>query len=186
MLCNKSRGLFCLTGILIILMFVNPSSIAMACDCNIPKNANEALEKAAAVFRGEVLQLTEEKINGESYSVALISVSEIWKGIEESQVRVYTEKGSSCQFDFEVGKEYLLYSYEYNGMLKVINCSRCAEVKYANQDLLELGKGKEPVNTVQLEEDLKSNKLFNQTSILLLLLIIVFVTVYLWRKKIKK
>lgn len=111
------KNLICLLAILVTLTFIYPSSFVMACDCVIPENANEAMDKAAAVFRGEVLQIRKERVNGESYQAAIISVSEIWKGIDETQVLVYTDWASSCQFDFVVGEEYLLYPYESDGKL---------------------------------------------------------------------
>ncbi|MEH7121893.1 hypothetical protein V7127_01465 [Bacillus sp. JJ1773] len=182
---KKRRNIIYVTAVLIILTLFYPSSRGLACDCDIPKTANEALNRAAAVFRGEVLQVKKKKINGKSYDVALISVSEIWKGIDESHVFVTTDWSSSCQYDFEVGKEYLFYPNDHDGILKVINCGRSAEIQYANQDLLELGKGKEPKYTVQLEEELMSSKWFQQSSMLLVLFIIVFAIVYFRKKKIK-
>lgn len=154
----------------------------MACDCMIPENANEAKDKAVAVFSGEVLQIKKERTNGESYQVALISVSEIWKGIEETQVLVYTDWASSCQFDFEVGEKYLLYPYENDGKLKVIDCGRSAEIRNASQDLLELGKGEKPNNTVQLDKEMRDSKLLF-VSILLVLFISAIVFVYSRKRK---
>lgn len=175
-MCYERRGLICLFAILIILTCFYPPSMVKACDCGVPKNANEAMDRAAAVFRGEVLQIKN--------NTALISVSEIWKGIEESQVLIFTDKNSSCRFDFEVEKEYLLYPYEQNGKLKVINCGRSAEINNAMQDLMELGKGYEPIKSVHLEDEFKNSNSYMIISGVLILFVLV--TIIISRKKQKK
>jgi hypothetical protein len=183
-MCKKRRSLiFCLITILISIVTFFPSSFVLACDCVSPDNANEALEKASAVFKGEVMKLKEEKKDGENDNVALISVSEIWKGIDESQVKVYTDRNSSCHFDFELGKEYLLYPYEHNGKLKVMNCGRSTEIEYASKDLSELGKGKNPSHLVQLEDEFKNNRLLILISIVLTLIVIISIIVVLRKVK---
>lgn len=166
--------------LLIVVVFYQPA-LTSACKCDVPDNATEALETATAVFKGEVIKLKEETIDGEKYDVALISVSETWKGIEDSQVIVYTD-WTSCQFEFEEGKEYLLYPYKHNGKLKVINCGRSADINYAKGDLLELGEGNEPTNTVQLEDDFKNGKIGIIMSFVLLL-IIASALIFLRRKR---
>lgn len=134
----------------------NPHHV-QACDCGVPDTATEALEEASAVFKGKVIKIREEKINGETHDVVLVSVTEIWKGLENSQVEVYTD-WSSCQFPFAVGNEYLLYPYEKNGRLHVIDCGRSAEVNDAQDDLVELGQGEKPRNIVNLEKDFEDNQ----------------------------
>lgn len=157
----------------------------MACDCYVPETAHEAQEKADAVFKGKVLQLKKEKIEGETYNVALISVSETWKGIDDTQVTVFTD-WTSCQFDFEVGKEYLLYPNKLNGELRVIDCGRSVEIQFAANDLLQLGKGEDPTNMVQLEDEFQNNTF--KTFIVLTLLIIMTVSIFglarKWRRRI--
>ena len=139
--------LTCLT--LIIGTLYQPSNTS-ACDCHIPDTATEAMESVSDVFKGRVLKLSEKTINGEKYDVVSITVSESWKGTKDSEVLVYTD-WSSCMFEFEVGKEYLLYAYKFNGKLKVINCGRSSEVTNAQEDLLELGPGRAPTNNVQVQ-----------------------------------
>lgn len=126
------------------------------------------------LFKGKVSQLKKEKIKGETHSVALLSVSETWKGIDETQVTVFTD-WTSCQFNFEIGKEYLLYPNKLSGELNVIDCGRSAEIQMAANDLLELGKGEEPKNIVQLEDEFKDHTL--NTLIGLALTIILIVTI---------
>ncbi|WP_010095402.1 hypothetical protein [Ornithinibacillus scapharcae] len=164
------RKLFVLLLLLFIyiLPLLNPNHV-QACDCAVPETANEALEKASAVFMGEVMRIREEKIIGEPHDVALISVSEIWKGLENSQVEVYTD-WSSCQFSFEVGREYLLYPYENNGRLHVIDCGRSAKVNEAQDDLLELGQGEEPRIIVHLEKELEDNQVY----LMMILVVLIF------------
>lgn len=183
LLVNKRKKLllfFLCLSLFTLVVFYQPA-LTLACNCDVPDNATEALEGASAVFKGKVIKLKEETIDGEKYDVALISVSETWKGIEDSQVIVYTD-WSSCQFQFEEEKEYLLYPYKHNGKLIVINCGRSAEINYAQEDLLELGEGNEPTNTVQLEDDFKNGKSEILMSFLLLI-ILVSAVIVLRRKK---
>ncbi|QOY38082.1 hypothetical protein AWH56_011395 [Anaerobacillus isosaccharinicus] len=155
---------------LLTLVFFYQPALTSACNCDVPDNATEALDKANAVFKGKVIKLKEETIDGEKYDVALISVSETWKGIKNSQVKVYTD-WTSCQFELEEEKEYLLFPYKYHDRLIVINCGRSTEIKYAQEDLLELGEGNEPTIKVQLEDDFKNGKSVIKISFALLLII---------------
>lgn len=172
----------CLTLLTLVVLF-QPVP-ASACDCDIPDNATEALEKATAVFKGTVIMLQEKSIFGEKHNAALLSVSENWKGNEDSQVIVYTD-WTSCQFDFEEGKEYLLYPYEYNGKLKVINCGRSAEITNAQEDLIELGAGSKPTNIVQLEDKFQKETSILIMSVWLLVITLVVVTIIVLRRKMR-
>lgn len=173
--------LFLYLTLFTFVVFSQPVLIS-ACNCDVPDNVTEALDSADAVFKGKVIKLKEETINAEKYDVALISVSETWKGMVDSQVIVYTA-WSSCQFDFEVGKEYLLYSYKHTGKFEVINCGRSTEISYAQEDLLELGEGNEPTNTIQLEDEFENGNLGVITSFVLLI-VGASVIVFLRRKRI--
>lgn len=171
--------------LLVVLMLLYRPIIGQACDCAIPPNATEAMTEATTVFRGEVIKIKSEKQGGTKYDVALLSVSEIWKGIKESQVIIYTE-WSSCQFHFVIGEEYLLYVYEHNNKLKVINCGRSKKVKYSEKDLLELGRGMEPSHYVHLKAGFQYNKIAWLISLGVVLLITVTIGIFYLERKIKK
>lgn len=134
-----------LTLLLMTLSVAFPIQKAAACSCLLPENAAEAKERAAATFTGTVRSIGEfESDRKEAYYAATLSVNESWKGMDEPETVVYTS-WSSCQFDFEKGKTYLLYPYEHDGRYEVTNCGRSGEVTQANadvmKDLQELGAG---------------------------------------------
>ena len=158
-----------------------PTSHVVACSCYVPDNASEALERSTAAFRGEVIRLKVESIDGRNYDVALLSVSEIWKGIEDTQVMVYTN-WSSCNFNFEIGEEYLLYPYEHEGKLKVINCGRSAEVGVAQHDLTELGAGTQPSHEVHLEHEFRKAESIKQLALMILVVLLLAASLNVVRK----
>ena len=146
---------FILITVLLVLIFPAPS--ARACDCYIPDTATEAMEDATAVFRGTVIKIHKEHtmFDGERYNEVLFSVSETWKGMDDTQALIYTDSFSSCTFEFQIGKEYLLYPYGRDGKMFIMDCGRSSEISLAGQDLKELGEGGEPTITVDLEERYK-------------------------------
>ncbi|GGO08214.1 hypothetical protein [Saccharibacillus kuerlensis] len=142
------RSMQIVLAFILLLMPINmllPSEKALACSCIIPESAEKAKEQAAAVFTGTVRSIGEfESDRKEKYYAVTLAVDESWKGVNESEIVVYT-RWSSCQFDFEKGKRYLLYSYENDGRYEVVNCGRSGEIHQENAgaaaDLEELGAG---------------------------------------------
>lgn len=122
---------------------------ASACDCYVPDNALEGLEKSDAVFTGKVKDIKKTKINGEAYYAVLIEVDRTWKGIKESQIIVYTD-WSSCMFEFQKDEEYLLYSYKNDDKYFVMNCGRSTTIQYGKEDIAQLGPGINPSEQVNL------------------------------------
>lgn len=131
-----------ITSCLFLLLIVSFPNNAEACDCDIPKSAREGLEQSDAVFTGKVKSIKKTKIDGEAFNEAWIEVGEIWKGIKESQIVVYTS-WSSCQFEFQEGEDYLLYSYQVSGNYYVTNCGRSNKLSGATMDIDQLGPGME-------------------------------------------
>ncbi|MCQ4088371.1 hypothetical protein [Saccharibacillus sp. JS10] len=131
--------------LLVSMPFILPTQQAVACSCMFPETAQEAKNEAAATFTGTVTQIGEDSPKQyENYDVATLSVKQSWSGVSEPEVEVYTS-WSSCQFDFEKGKTYLLYPYEHDGRYEVTNCGRSGEVIETNarvmDDLQQLGAG---------------------------------------------
>ncbi|MDO3410483.1 hypothetical protein QWJ34_11995 [Saccharibacillus sp. CPCC 101409] len=114
---------------------------ALACDCDIPRNAAVGKERADAVFSGKVVEIEAGRRGQDGYDAVKLDVKQSWKGIDGPQATVYTD-WSSCQFDFQPGGEYLLYTYEYDGRQNVTNCGRSGELAQAAEDVRELGAGK--------------------------------------------
>lgn len=138
----------------VLLVLISPAPTAMACDCDYPDSATEAMEVAAAVFKGTVLKIHKNlsMSDGERYDEVIFSVSESWKGMDDTQAIIYTESSSSCTFEFQVGNEYLLYPYSRDGVMYIMDCGRSSDISLAEEDLKELGKGKAPTNIVDLED----------------------------------
>lgn len=159
------------TIILVSLLFtifnvINPATVH-ACNCYIPDNAIESLGISDAVFTGKVKQISKKTMNGNTYNAVLMEVGQIWKGIQESEVIVYTT-WSSCQFTFVVEEEYLLYAYEINGKLHVTNCGRSTTLTHATIDIQQLGEGQEPSIKVNLSTSL------NWYIVLIVTLVVIF------------
>ncbi|WP_157272577.1 hypothetical protein [Paenibacillus daejeonensis] len=125
---------------------------AMACDCMVPENAGAALEDADAVFTGTVLDIAKQPRRDMGYDAVILEVDKAWKGVDATQVIVYTS-WSSCMFNFVDGESYLLYAYKSGENLEVSNCGRSVAVNTASaaEDLAMLGEGQVPTIEVDLQ-----------------------------------
>jgi hypothetical protein len=142
-------------------MTIFHSSSVYACSCAQPQTVNDQFSRSEAVFAGKVLEVKEQKnVNGSMTRAALFDVSRIWKGGTESQIIIHTGSGGGdCGFNFEKGKEYLVYagtSTMYGGkeLLVTIMCDRTVALDQAKADLAVLGAGKIPTEQVHLEGEL--------------------------------
>lgn len=130
---------------------------AYACSCAIPGTPTEEMARSGAVFTGKVIEIVDRNKNGFIQSSAdpveaVITVDQIWKGIEESQVVVVTERDSaSCGFEFEVNLEYIIYASKDGDQLRASLCSRTALLSDASDDLIELGDGEKPTIDVVVD-----------------------------------
>lgn len=139
------------------LLFFNYSpSTSYACSCAAPESVQVELEKSSAVFSGKVLGILDKKkfnstqSSGDELAV-LFEVDEAWKGINQTQVIVYTSRDSaSCGFEF-TSNEYLVYANKYDGELRVSLCSRTTLLSSAQEDLNELGMGDKPTEEVKID-----------------------------------
>jgi hypothetical protein len=111
-----------------------------ACECLQPKRPSEELNRAAAVFSGEVGDIKIE----EHRFVVEIKVEKVWKGEIPKTIFVQTSKGEyDSGYSFAVGRKYLIYVY--GGEPFTVNyCSRTKPLESASEDLKELGEGKQP------------------------------------------
>lgn len=140
------------------LVFLNAApATSYACSCAAPGPVEEELERSAAVFIGKVKAVVDQKADSEIQSSAdpiayIIKVDEIWKGIHETEVVVYSERHTaSCGFTFEEGREYLIYASLSDDKLHVSLCSRTTDLESADSDLAILGEGKKPTETVSID-----------------------------------
>ncbi|MCC2671936.1 MAG: hypothetical protein K0Q72_4407 [Armatimonadetes bacterium] len=113
---------------------------ALACSCLPPPPPKEALQKAAAVFVGKVVEIeTDEKARTRKVTLA---VSRRWKGKPEKRATVRTAMDSAtCGYGFQQDKEYLVYTYSQEQKPEQWTniCTRTKPLSAAKEDLNELG-----------------------------------------------
>ena len=121
-------------------LFVSFASLtdqrAMACGCQRSGSPREELQRADAVFSGEVSKVNSEKIE--------FNVEKVWKGPRTKRISVkHGYEQSECTYVFVVGKKYLVYAYGKK-IFSTHVCTRTKELGNASDDLKELGEGEEP------------------------------------------
>lgn len=123
----------------IIFMLVSADAVS-ACSCLASKEKSEskkvktAYKQSAAVFYGEVTEVTRQ----ENSLLVKFKVEIIWKGVSTKEVIVQTAENSAmCGFNFEAGKRYLVYGDGKSENLQTNICSRTsgqdADKKYLNK-----------------------------------------------------
>ncbi|MCM3711317.1 hypothetical protein [Sporosarcina luteola] len=145
---------------LLVLLWWKPLDVS-ACSCIMPPSPEEALDKADAVFSGEVVEIVEnKKFFGGAYGRTVhLKVDKAWKGIKESETSITTGyDDGDCGYSFEKGQKYLVYASASNmyvpGTLSTTICHRTTELSNAAEDLNELGEGQEVSNDGSQEETL--------------------------------
>ena len=125
-----------------------------ACDCPSPGSPSEALAQSHSVFRGVVASISmverEDGSWGSDDPVDVeFAVSEVWKG-PTSQIRTLETVRSelSCGFEFELGAEYIVYTYDGSFVDICNRTHNLATGFYADDynDLEELGQGQAPTD----------------------------------------
>jgi hypothetical protein len=97
----------------------------------------EAMGQADAVFTGRVLTAVPiESTNGYVYTMR---VHAVWKGTVIVELQVETGEPAMCGVWLQPGETYLVYAYEYEGVVSTGNCTRTREIGFADEDLAELG-----------------------------------------------
>lgn len=115
------------------------------CDCFPPPFPLPARDAAAAVFVGEVVSVRDSVLSfgkdwGALARIVRFSVRASWKGVEADTVTVATT--SSCGYEFEAGKPYLVYATRRGERrpLETSICHRTAPEDRAADDLRALGE----------------------------------------------
>ncbi len=126
--------------------FLANPGCAFACSCLPPGTPQEELGKSDAVFAGKVVQVSGQVDGGAAETVEVrFEVSQVWKGAESRTVLVKTPGSSaSCGFNFEQGREYVVYASQQEGNLTSGLCSRTTLLASAADDLAVLGSGTAP------------------------------------------
>lgn len=150
--------IFCLMCSLIVIHFSFPTA-AFACSCAGPEPVKAAFERNSVIFSGKALLIHDPK-NGRVNSstdplFVLFEVDSSWKGPTDSQIIVKTARESaSCGFEFEEAQNYIVYAHTYDKELETSICDRTAVLAEAEEDLNVLGKGRNDLTTVSLEDTL--------------------------------
>jgi len=111
---------------------------AFACSCAGPRPASEAYQNSDAVFVGKVADIKPEG----RFSMVQFDVGMAWKGVSEGTVSLGTaDSGAMCGYDFEQGRDYLVYARGGPESLETGLCGRTQPFEVAFQDLAYLGPG---------------------------------------------
>ncbi|WP_279587129.1 hypothetical protein [Paenisporosarcina antarctica] len=159
-----------------------------ACSCVEANSVKDELDRSSAVFSGEVIEIVDKNKSASLQSSndpisVLFDVDESWKGVNQTQIVVYTERSeASCGYEFSLNNEYLVYAQEIDGTIKASYCSKTSLLSLAEEDLIELGIGEKPTEQVSIDldvnegdEDSTNNYLLYSTSLIVVLLLAVAV-----------
>ena len=131
------RQYLILGSVIVVGLLTAPS--VWACSCVPSPPPRDALDEAAFVFAGRVLEIRE--INNDDHFPLLdvtLWVERPFKGFFIETVNVLTARdGAACGFPFQKDERYLVYAHlGEDGTLHVSLCSRTARIKDAREDLL--------------------------------------------------
>lgn len=144
---------------LLSLTLVSPGK-SFACSCIQPGSVEEEYSKADAVFSGKVIRIEENKPTEDDFTPVKVvfEVKNTWKGVEESEIAVYTGTDSaSCGYEFAQGKSYLVYANTSGDQLTTSLCSITKPLASADEDLSILKDGKKPTKISKVPDQNNSN-----------------------------
>jgi hypothetical protein len=116
---------------------------AFACSClrpsqqSLSQKVKKSYREAAAVFYGEVTEITQKPEN--SYVTVKLKVEKSWKNQAGREVVIQTGRGGGgdCGYRFEIGNKYLVYAYRSESILETNICLRTsasdADSKYLDK-----------------------------------------------------
>ncbi|MFB2919074.1 MULTISPECIES: hypothetical protein [Aerosakkonema] len=130
---------------LLVLLNSNPAD---ACSC-LSANPRRSYQQARAVFAGKVTDIVvrqravDRQPNNDNEADRLFTevkvtfeVTKVWKGRISRQAVVMTSRSSaSCGYNFEKGKEYLVYAANEDAELTTGLCSGTKPLAMAQADL---------------------------------------------------
>jgi hypothetical protein len=110
---------------------------AVACSCLRPPPPAQALQQCDAVFAGKVTRV--DRIGQSQGRLVAFRVRRAWKGVA-SESAVIHQGGTTCDGEFQPGKDYLVYAFAGGaGNLETNICTRTCPVESAGNDLAALG-----------------------------------------------
>ncbi|MBI5001777.1 hypothetical protein HZC31_00160 [Candidatus Woesearchaeota archaeon] len=169
----------------LLFAFCVSSFSAFACSCIMPGTVTEEVERADVVFVGTVIAVDHSEYRAYIFPDLEFSftVQEYWKGVLSEPLIIHTgQGGGDCGFSFEEGKSYLVYAYaDESGDLHTNICSRTALLSDAEGDLVRLGNGFAPIETI-VGYNYSEENIFNILVFVLILLLISFVIFSSYKK----
>lgn len=111
------------------------------CSCMPSESPEISLEKATWVFIGTVGNIEKVGVLGEliwntSYKNVYFNVWEKIKWNYQYTTNIKTANdGAACWYEFEIWKQYIVYTYWENDEQEVSLCSRTKELIYAQEDI---------------------------------------------------
>lgn len=134
-------------GILLASLLAQPKP-ASACSCALPDPPPVAFTNAHAVFVGDVTAINDPTWLARTFlflpivyssadpTLVHFQVSDSWKGVTTTTVTIRTAVGgASCGYSFDLGKQYVVYAYQYSRELETNICTRTSEAALATTDL---------------------------------------------------
>ena len=176
-----------------------PTAFCLACQCPLTKLSIEECDKYGIIFRGRIIKDTLFELKKGEIT---FEISELYKGIVQSQFRVLFDSGDECAQVFSVGEEWIIYTnYKQANNAQMDWCSRSRKyfknekldfyaVTYGNNypDELKFLRDKlgphKPLGAPEVKPDWQGNQLPTQMEfIIYLLLSIVGVIVFIYLTK---
>ncbi len=132
-------------------------SIALSCTCvntQVPvKQHNKWLKDVSAIFDGEVVSLGDKKTIVRKYNGGVtiedivqpvtFHVYRVWKGIEQEEITVETDVGSSCALKPTVGSRFTVYAYTAGKPSGELSMNYCSVGHFDDAKMMvEYGEGK--------------------------------------------
>lgn len=180
---------------LLALTLTQPET-AWACSCVPPDPPPVAFTNAHAVFVGGVTAINDPTWLARTFPFLPIvyssadpvlvnfQVADSWRGVTTTTVAIRTAaSGASCGYTFEVGKQYVVYAYQYSGVLETNICTRTSEVALAAADLNYLST----LPTLALTPTASSPTLFYIVAgLLVAVAVALLITIWLIRRRLAR
>lgn len=116
--------------ILLALAFALSVTQAMACICLSPEPIDSAYKRASTIFIGKAKEIVNDKFYFEQGEGAQVVIFDVIQGFKSSKVgkgpiAVMDMVSSSCSFNFEKDKTYVVFAYsDYAGVHVTDQCTR--------------------------------------------------------------
>lgn len=135
-------------SLLLVVFLVSGTDTILACTCAPARSAAQELERATAVFSGQVVEIRRHRQAEDIFAgvEVVFRVERVWKGVESRTVSVFTSSypSATCGYSFRKNRTYLVYAHgNAEGRLLTSICSRTRRLRDARADLEELGAGRE-------------------------------------------